>query len=193
MQQTIDGDPKDEDQILQSHDNRHQSREDHRYWDSERAGRQGAQQQSVWDSQDYQLNPNRISVRSDDILHHARGGGDSPQNLRVSRERDPATPLTRSSYHSQSFPLGPHTSHPPANLNASASHLKPPSADLHRPPLHKSYNDPLPSREPKSEEATKSEKRFPSPPSELGTLMRIILEGWLEKKSSKLGIWQKVI
>ena len=193
-----DEEPEDEEQILQSHDPHHHhshphpTNEDHRYWESESVG-QEAQQQNVWESsQDYPLNPNRISVRSDDILHNARGGGDSPQNLRVSRERDPTTPLTRSSYHSQSFPSSPHPNLPPAHLSASASHLKPPTADSHRPPLHKSYNDPLPSHEPKPEETMRSEKRFPSPPSELGTLMRIILEGWLEKKSSKLGIWQKV-
>jgi hypothetical protein len=36
------------------------------------------------------------------------------------------------------------------------------------------------------------EKHFPPPPTELGTAMNVILEGYLDKKSTNLGQWQKV-
>lgn len=37
------------------------------------------------------------------------------------------------------------------------------------------------------------EKHFPPPPTELGAAMNVILEGYLDKKSTYLGQWQKVI
>lgn len=40
--------------------------------------------------------------------------------------------------------------------------------------------------------AAKLGHHFPPPPTELGAEMGVILEGWLDKKSTNLGQWQKV-
>lgn len=150
-----------------------------------------ANHRGLWDSHELPLNPNRISTKSDDILLSGRDefhrNLGSSHDLGHSNESQPR-PLATS-------PTVPLSSGSPNLLRHSAGERIQQSNNLEyqRPPLHKSISD-LPREIHKQDgnSASGSEKRFPAPPSELGTLMRIILEGWLEKKSSKLGIWQKV-
>jgi hypothetical protein len=173
----------------------HQQR-NHHYWETESVPDQrDDRDRQVWESQDYSLNPNRISVRSDDILHNPRS--DPPPQVKLGAGFPPSW---RDQHKSQPLPPPAMTLQIPQSLgspNLSASQpnrktlLGSESLQQGRPPLHQSSNDFQ--RESSSKlEDPKLERRFPAPPSELGVLMRVILEGWLEKKSSKLGIWQKV-
>jgi hypothetical protein len=188
----------------------------HHYWETESVPdpreREGVK--SVWASQEYALNPNRISVQSDDILLNPRADHHPPPHpQRHSSSPDPHLGLPPSRVgssrdqqsHSQPMPPTmslqiPHSMASPNHLSASQPNGNLPlGADPlqqgRRPPLHtsRSYNDFQRESSSKQQEGEKMlERRFPPPPSELGVLMRVILEGWLEKKSSKLGIWQKV-
>lgn len=152
--------------------------------------------QRMWESEDFQLNPNRISTKSDDILLHGRD--ESHRNLGLSNDVGYSKDqLSISSPQKLSSAMSPKISlqmgSPDLSRQLSGDRAQQmASGEYQRPPLHKSSSDVVRDSNQK-EDAPMPEKRFPPPPSELGTLMKTILEGWLEKKSSKLGIWQKVI
>ncbi len=159
----------------------------------------------VWTSQEYHepLHPNRISVRSDDILPTRSNYSPFPPSSPVVGSREKLMP---SESQSPTPPMNSRVNFPKSIEYHSASQIPHDPKDgleIHqfpsdpqRPPLHKSTTD-LAIRESQNHidsslQRPEREKRFPPPPTELGALMRIVLEGWLEKKSSKLGIWQKV-